>query len=82
MLAKSRLRCLLRGSSGFAFERRADAALDHAIADADELENRTGAGIAEPRHGELHDPGVAAGAIDKTGRDFSKQNANRLLVAD
>ena len=72
----------LVGRSRFAFEGRADAALDDAVADADELEDRAGAGIAQARLGQPQDAGVAARPIDEPRGDFGEQHAHGLLVAE
>ena len=55
-----------------------DAALDHAVADADELEDRAGASIAEAGLGEAEDARVAAGPIGEPRGDFVEQHARRL----
>ena len=56
--------------------------LRDAVADADELEDGPGAGIAQARLGQAQDPGVAAGTIGEPRGDFGEQHAHGLLVAE
>src|SRR3954468_7722061 len=65
-----------------AFEGRADAAFNDAITDADELEDRAGAGVAEAGLGEAEDARVAAGSIGEALGNFVEEHQHCLLVAE
>ncbi len=56
------------------------ALLADTIADADELKDRLGTGIAETRRGELEDSSVAAVSIGKTGADLVEEDLDGLLI--
>ena len=48
-----------------------------AVADADELEDRPRAGVAQPRLGQPQHAGVAAGAIGEAGGDVARRGSAR-----
>src|SRR5689334_6424398 len=64
-----------------AFEGRADAAFDNAIADADEFENCASASIAEARLSQPKNAGVTTGTIGESRCDLIEEDEDRLLVA-
>src|SRR5262245_285135 len=72
---------LARLRRSVAFKGRADAAFHDAIADADELKNRSSASITEAGLGQPEDAGVATRAIGEPRRHFVEKDEDGLLVA-